>query len=1181
MGSRFFQRPENAISKAEEFINVGKPVRALDTLYDVIKSKKRHHNFSEKLIEQIMFKYLELCVDLKKSHIAKEGLFQYRNMCQLTNVASLASVVQGYLTMAEQRTEKARKESAESAAEVDDLDNLNTPEMIMLSAVSGEDAQDRSDRKILMPWVKFLWESYCQCLELLRTNLRVERLYHDIAQQAFRFCLKYQRKTEFRKLCDKLRNHLELVVKQTPSQMSINLNNAETQQMNLDTRLAQLDAAIKMELWQEAYKAVEDIHGLMTMSKKVFQPKMMANYYQKLALVFWKSGNHLFHAAAVFKHFQLTREMKKNISTEEQGKMASLVLGACLAVPVPSHHPEFDKFIETDRTPQEKMARLAVLLSLPQPPTRQSLLKDAARFGVVSAATEPLQDLHKWLEVEFHPLLLCKRVEATLKLIEEDDEKSQLQQYLPALREITLVRLLKQVSQVYQSICFKRLLDLAPFATSFELERVIVDCVRHNDMQIRVDHRSRTVHFGTELAEAQSISETEGPHLQDMPSEQIRTQLMKMLEVMDKSLKAIHPDKVKIENNALRQKIVDAYHQSKKRDHQRILERHKLIEERKEYLERLSISRTEEEQRKQENALLEKQRQETARLAQEREEMEKARAKEKLLEIQQQHMKEKIQQIMQTQIGRTVVEKMDEEELANLDTDTIMMKQVEELENEKRLLVARLKAQEKKMDHMERAKRKVEIPLLKEAIKKDLEDDTELWKKKEKDRIVQSIKDRDEAVANRDRLERMKEDKDNFMATLLTQRKEKFDKKLKEYNKMFEEQRAIRLEEKKAQRKEERRQKYLREQEEEEQRRRDEELKRIREEKAKEEAERKAREEEEYRKRKEALDRIAEKQMEREKQIEEKLMKEQQEARREREEESRKQRGGSERSMEKEDTQNWRGGRGGNDERDREEGGSRFRRDNDDKPKEEEKGRPGGWRDREKRKMDQWGPPKEREDDRRGNRDRDMDRAGPPRGGADAGGWRRDDRRDDRPPPDRDGDRRGDRGGRRFDDRDRDVERGPPRRGGEGEDSWRRPNDRNDRGPPRGDRDGPPRGGRDDRGPREDRGPRGDNRGPRGGDDRGPRRDDRGGRDDRGPSDWRSGPRKFDRDDKPQMGNRDRRDDRGGRGEGGDNWRSGPRMGDRDKGGPRNRGPPAEDKPRGGDQSANGEDGEWKTVSKR
>ena len=37
------------------------------------------------------------------------------------------------------------------------------------------------------------------------------------------------------------------------------------------SRLVQLDAAIQMELWQEAYKAVEDIHGLMTLSKKVFQ----------------------------------------------------------------------------------------------------------------------------------------------------------------------------------------------------------------------------------------------------------------------------------------------------------------------------------------------------------------------------------------------------------------------------------------------------------------------------------------------------------------------------------------------------------------------------------------------------------------------------------------------------------------------------------------------------------------------------------------------------------------------------------------------------------------------------------------------------------------------------------------------------------------------------------------------
>ena len=96
------------------------------------------------------------------------------------------------------------------------------------------------------------------------------------------------------------------------------------------------------------------------------------------------------------------------------------------------------------------------------------------RFGVVQAATQPLQELYNYLEVEFHPLKLCTKVETTLKLIEGSEEMSVLQQYLPSLREITLVRLLQQVAQVYQSIGFNRLLGLASFTDAFTLERIIV-----------------------------------------------------------------------------------------------------------------------------------------------------------------------------------------------------------------------------------------------------------------------------------------------------------------------------------------------------------------------------------------------------------------------------------------------------------------------------------------------------------------------------------------------------------------------------------------------------------------------------------------------------------------------------------------------------------------------------------
>lgn len=50
------------------------------------------------------------------------------------------------------------------------------------SVITEEQAQERSDRAALIPWVKFLWESYTQCLDLLRNNARLETLYHDIAQ---------------------------------------------------------------------------------------------------------------------------------------------------------------------------------------------------------------------------------------------------------------------------------------------------------------------------------------------------------------------------------------------------------------------------------------------------------------------------------------------------------------------------------------------------------------------------------------------------------------------------------------------------------------------------------------------------------------------------------------------------------------------------------------------------------------------------------------------------------------------------------------------------------------------------------------------------------------------------------------------------------------------------------------
>lgn len=68
---------------------------------------------------------------------------------------------------------------------------------------------------------------------------------------------------------------------------------------------------------QEAFKAVEDIHYLMSLSKRPPKPQMLANFHNKLCLVFWKAGNMLFHACARHRLFHLTRDMKKNPTMDD------------------------------------------------------------------------------------------------------------------------------------------------------------------------------------------------------------------------------------------------------------------------------------------------------------------------------------------------------------------------------------------------------------------------------------------------------------------------------------------------------------------------------------------------------------------------------------------------------------------------------------------------------------------------------------------------------------------------------------------------------------------------------------------------------------------------------------------------------------------------------------------------
>lgn len=108
-GGAGFARPENALKRADELENVGQKLSALQQLHDVVTSKK--HRTWSKTYEEIMFKLLDLCVEMKKRNQAKEALMQYRNMCQQVNINSLEEVIKYYLNKATEKAEEARQQA--------------------------------------------------------------------------------------------------------------------------------------------------------------------------------------------------------------------------------------------------------------------------------------------------------------------------------------------------------------------------------------------------------------------------------------------------------------------------------------------------------------------------------------------------------------------------------------------------------------------------------------------------------------------------------------------------------------------------------------------------------------------------------------------------------------------------------------------------------------------------------------------------------------------------------------------------------------------------------------------------------------------------------------------------------------------------------------------------------------
>ncbi|KAG0367684.1 eukaryotic translation initiation factor 3 subunit A [Mortierella sp. AD032] len=667
-----FAKPESVLRRADELIAVGQHAAALEALHDVIISK-RSRSVPLVSLEPIMLKFVELCVSLRKGKIAKEGLHQYKNISQNTSIATIELVIRKFIQLSEEKVQEAQAKADQITLDgLDDLEATETPESILLSTVSGEQNKDRTDRAVVTPWLKFLWEAY--------------------------------RTTEFRRLCDLLRNHLQNIAKYAHQPHSINLNEPESLQRHLDTRFQQLNGAAELELWQEAFRSVEDIHNLMTMSKKMPKPFMMANYYEKLTKIFMVSDNYLFHAAAWNKYYTLVKTQNKSVTDEEQTRMASLALLSALAIPVVSSK---DSGYEVDES-KNKSHRLAALLGLNRSPNRAGLLKEALSKNILKHVRPELRELYNILEVQFHPLSICKKIEPIMTKLAEDPE---LVKYVKPLHQVILTRLFQQLSQVYTTVKLDFVIELASFAAPFKydsatIEKFIMQGCKKGELSIRIDHATQSLTFETDLFAVDNKTVTDGPVLQSLPADLMRTQLTRLATCLNTTVTMISPEILEAKKEAKKAAFMKAL-VGMKEEHKLALERKAIIERKKELIETMLARKEKEEAREKALRIQAEQEALKVRLAEERRKREEDRIRAEQEAIRKTESL-KLAESLKNKVG---VE-LNDEDLDNLDKDKLVAIQIKQLEKEKSEMATRTKAIGKRLDHVERAMRLEERPLL-------------------------------------------------------------------------------------------------------------------------------------------------------------------------------------------------------------------------------------------------------------------------------------------------------------------------------------------------------------------------------------------------------------------------------------------------------------------------------------
>ncbi|CAD7971891.1 unnamed protein product [Amoebophrya sp. A120] len=734
-----FQKPENALRRAKELDSVGNHEDALALLGDVMGNRKFKNSNTLHVMEQIaIFALAGLSVPLKDLKSARDILINYRSMTQTTATSSLEKVVREFRSAAEKLVTDSKEKASSLAKGLDDapedLETLDTPDNALRKALKPKNVreQEKKEREVLEN-IRFMWETYKQILDVFKTNGKTEDLYNETAQRALTFCMENRRTNEFKKLCDLLRNNYQNLFKRASATgvyppHAVNPTDKDTIGRTIDTRCFQLKVSGELALWKECFNTAEDLYSLMT--KKKPRAATLAQYYDFLSQICFKSGSFLFHAYALVRNYTLHKINQKSFQGEEKTRMASIAVLATMCVS--GHLHETGESFGPDQAEVEKLRRMAQLFNVATVPTKNTLKTDLQIREILIDALPAVRKLYQLIELAPQVgkgFLYSKDICAKCKpMLDELRANPDTAVYCDQLQKVIFFRLLGQLARVYSTMTVEQLKKLCQPIVDFPTaEKWMISSARDSGVHVQLDYVRAVVVFANKTSN--DLSTLRQPLIN--MSDTTLGQLAKVFPGLEQSRKADQ-----------RSELFGVLKDKKEKEQVEIENRVNEIERRnKEKAENEKV----EQERKERQVLQQKARDQKdtqARLEAEKKRRADEAAKSRRNDLDKRRMMEVIEELRKIyyeqniKIGEYNLNDISEQDLEKLELTFIEQERTRIIQKDRTDKVRQRKQEAKRVDHLARAFRLIAADKIPEKAELLREEQEEILAKLEEEKIA-------------------------------------------------------------------------------------------------------------------------------------------------------------------------------------------------------------------------------------------------------------------------------------------------------------------------------------------------------------------------------------------------------------------------------------------------------------